>query len=131
MGAAVYSFQVNMVSAGACITCGVEICMPQHLMTELQRNHRNFYCVNGHSQHWPGKSDLELAQEQLARQKEATERERRYREQAERSAAAARGQVTKIKNRVGNGVCPCCNRTFQNLMRHMQSKHPEFKDAEP
>ncbi len=28
-------------------------------------------------------------------------------------------------NRVKNGVCPCCNRTFQNLHRHMKIKHPE------
>jgi hypothetical protein len=24
-------------------------------------------------------------------------------------------------------VCPCCRRTFQNLMRHMQTQHPTFK----
>lgn len=22
--------------------------------------------------------------------------------------------------------CPCCNRTFQNLQRHMTSKHPDY-----
>lgn len=40
-----------------------------------------------------------------------------------RKAAAARGQVTRIKNRIKNGVCPLCNRTFPNLARHMASKH--------
>jgi hypothetical protein len=34
--------------------------------------------------------------------------------------------VTKIKNRVGHGVCPCCTRSFQNLARHMASEHPTF-----
>lgn len=34
---------------------------------------------------------------------------------------------TRIKNRVKNGVCPCCNRTFENLARHMQAKHSDFK----
>lgn len=43
-----------------------------------------------------------------------------------RRAAAARGQVTKLKNRVGKGVCPCCNRTFANLQRHMQGQHPDW-----
>ncbi|WP_159103999.1 hypothetical protein [Rhodopseudomonas sp. B29] len=51
---------------------------------------------------------------------------RDQREAAERRAAAARGQVTKIKNRVGHGVCPCCNRTFANLARHMAGEHPGY-----
>jgi len=45
---------------------------------------------------------------------------------AERQAAAARGQVTKLKKRAANGVCPCCNRTFANLQRHMATKHAGF-----
>jgi hypothetical protein len=24
------------------------------------------------------------------------------------------------------GVCPCCNRTFQQLARHMKAKHPGY-----
>jgi hypothetical protein len=30
---------------------------------------------------------------------------------------------------VANGVCPCCNRTFQNLARHMAGKHPDYEEA--
>jgi hypothetical protein len=26
--------------------------------------------------------------------------------------------------------CPCCNRTFLNVQRHMASKHPELKDRQ-
>lgn len=43
---------------------------------------------------------------------------------------AARGQVTRLKNRAAAGVCPCCNRTFHQLVRHMAAKHPDFA-AEP
>ena len=32
----------------------------------------------------------------------------------------------KLK-RVGRGVCPECNRTFQNLASHMACKHGEKK----
>jgi DNA repair exonuclease SbcCD ATPase subunit len=48
--------------------------------------------------------------------------------EAERDASAQRGQVTKVRNqlkRVAAGVCPCCNRTFQQLAKHMANKHPE------
>jgi hypothetical protein len=55
-----------------------------------------------------------------------TERERETRERTERQLTATRGVVTRIKNRVGHGVCPCCNRTFQDLARHMKGKHPDY-----
>ena len=55
---------------------------------------------------------------------------REAREGAERRASAARGQVTKLKNRAAAGVCPCCNRQFQNLKNHMATKHPEFNAPE-
>lgn len=54
---------------------------------------------------------------------------RESRDAADRRASAARGQVTKIKNRVGHGVCPCCNRTFQQLARHMAAKHPNYSES--
>lgn len=134
MGATVLEFTTQAVYACDCITCGVPVFMPSALKTQRLRDHSNFYCCNGHSQHWPGKSKEEQLREELeaekAKRTEDVRRERLLRESAERSAAAARGQVTKIKNRVGNGVCPCCNRSFQNLQRHMHTKHPNFKSEE-
>lgn len=44
----------------------------------------------------------------------------------ERRLSATQGVVTRIKNRVGKGVCPCCNRYFANVHRHMANQHPEF-----
>jgi hypothetical protein len=43
-----------------------------------------------------------------------------------RSKAAYKGQLTKVRRKVANGSCPCCNRHFENLQRHMQTKHPEY-----
>jgi hypothetical protein len=40
------------------------------------------------------------------------------------------GQVTRIKNRVKNGVCICCNRSFSDLHQHMLTKHPDFSTPE-
>ena len=37
--------------------------------------------------------------------------------------SVTKGQLTKTQKRVANGVCPHCNRQFQNLRRHMVSKH--------
>ena len=120
-----------------CCHCGVRFAMTEDFKKERLNNrgpNNPFYCPNGHKQHYIGKSEADIEREraeQLQRQLTAAEerakRQRELREAAERQAAAARGQVTKIKKRVGNGVCPCCNRTFSDLQRHMHTKHPEFK----
>lgn len=47
----------------------------------------------------------------------------------DRSRRAYKGQLTRTKNRVKNGVCPCCNRSFDNLARHMKSKHPNYGEV--
>lgn len=43
-----------------------------------------------------------------------------------RSKIAIKGHHTRLKKRIFNGVCPCCNRTFKNLHLHMENQHPEF-----
>lgn len=105
----------------------------------LQRREKfSFYCPNGHEQ-WYVTGETEV--EKMRRERDAAvqrvaqwqdyEREARERaERAERRVAAAKGQVTKLKKRASNGVCPCCNRTFADLARHMAGKHPGFV-AEP
>ena len=27
---------------------------------------------------------------------------------------------------MANGVCPCCNRSFENLRNHMHTQHPDY-----
>lgn len=52
--------------------------------------------------------------------------EQAHREAAQHQSRAFKGVVTKLKKRAANGVCPCCNRTFVDLARHMAGKHPTF-----
>ena len=80
-----------------------------------------------------GNSENERLKRELEAERERVERERRRAAAAEGKAErleyrrrAAVGQVTKIKRRVANGVCPSCNRTFADLARHMASQHPGF-----
>lgn len=72
------------------------------------------------------KRQLHEKDEQLKREQKRTEWAKNEAAISERRRAALKGQVTKIKNRVGNGVCPCCNRTFANLGRHMTHQHPAW-----
>jgi hypothetical protein len=94
----------------------------------------SFFCAYGHSaifkegetEETKLRRERDRLTQQLAEKNDEINRQRELREAAERRTSAAKGQITKIKNRVGHGVCPCCNRTFENLQRHMTSKHPTF-----
>jgi len=125
-----------MRSVGPCYTCKCEMMIPDALYEAADRAKGviSFYCAYGHGQVFAkGESEetklrreRDRLQQRLAEKDDEINRQRELREGTERRLSAARGQVTKIKNRVGHGVCPCCNRTFENLARHMTSKHPTF-----
>jgi DNA gyrase/topoisomerase IV subunit B len=133
MGEAVFTFPVTLESAGACITCGVQIVMPAQLKEKKLKDQTNFFCINGHAQHYTGESEE-------AKLKRALEFEKNRREAAERSEASAqeravtarkaeaiaRGKLKAQAERAKNGVCPCCTRHFTNLERHIATKHPGF-----
>lgn len=119
-----------------CIKCGVLFAMPETWQTEFRKTHESFTCPAGHSQFYPGETVEEKLRKQVAQLQTSIERKEAYEEtlRAEKwelklKCAAVRGVVTRIKNRVGAGVCPCCNRTFQCLARHMTTKHPDFRTA--
>jgi hypothetical protein len=115
--------------------CGMRHAVPEELSEMQERQHRNgetqigIYCPLGHQHIFSGKGEAERLRGQLER---ARLREQRVSDQlqaSERSNAALKGVVTKTKKRVGKGVCPCCNRHFENVERHMQSKHPGFSES--
>jgi DNA repair exonuclease SbcCD ATPase subunit len=106
--------------------------MPHAITANLARqaseNGHKVYCPLGHV--WVV---TETVQQKLDRERERREAAERRAQASrdllaaeERSHSATRGHLTRVKKRTAHGVCPCCNRTFQNVARHMESKHPEF-----
>lgn len=126
MSAEVIYISETLRSMGPCYICGVHTAAPASFVENRIRDHKPWYCVNGHSQVYLGETEEQKLRRRLEWAESRAKTNREWAEREERRARAFRGQVTKIKNRVGNGVCPCCNRTFQNLMRHMQTKHPGY-----
>lgn len=120
-----------------CYTCKMEFGMSDSFYDTMLRLKEGgkFYCPAGHTQHYiTGETELD----KMRRRAEKAEQDRAYwqdriREVGEEKAAierkniAIRGVVTRMKNRAANGVCLCCNRTFTNLQKHMETKHPQFK----
>lgn len=131
---AVLELKIALTST-TCPACGVEYAMPSHLLAEKRRNKGTVYCPNGHTGSWS-----ETEEDRLRKQVERLEREKKWAEErananaadAERTRnrlIATKGALTKAKKSVGNGVCPCCNRTFKSLAAHMKTKHPDYADA--
>lgn len=119
-----------------CCNCHITFAMPKDLQRRCGETGGNFYCPLGHAQHYTT-TEVQRLRDKLVREqnwrKDADIRAQAAQDQAqtaERSARAYKGQVTKIRKRVANGVCPCCNRTFANLARHMAGQHPGFEASE-
>lgn len=76
------------------------------------------------------RSELVRLKQQLEQKEAEAQRMREHWLAEERSRISLQGHLTRVKHRIGNGVCPCCNRSFKNIRRHMQSKHPHFAKEE-
>lgn len=106
-----------------CCKCGMCFAMTRDFMDRRRKDRAMFYCPAGHAQHYTGETEEQRLKRELERQQQITEAERARAARIERE----RNQVAKahhrMRQRVFNGVCPCCNRTFQNLMAHMKTEH--------
>lgn len=120
MAQAILNVQVNLVSE-TCCSCGVPFAMPDYLKEQClqKKSGKMFYCPNGHSQYYLGETDAQKLQRQL-------DWERSQRQTAELNLEREKRKLKAIETRTKEGVCPCCNRTFSQLSRHMKMKHPEF-----
>ena len=120
-----------------CCNCNVPFAMPRSLQQAAREDSDIwFWCVRGHSQHYTDdliakyKKERDAARNRAASAEQAARRQRELREAAERSASAYKAVATKARKRIGRGVCPCCNRSFAQVERHMASKHPDYAFAE-
>jgi hypothetical protein len=111
-----------------CADCGMVFGVTPTFRQWRVGDHKVFYCPNGHGNIYYAKTEAEKLKQELELAKNRARGEERRREAAERSLAATKGVVTKMRKRIGNGTCPCCNRHFTDLHRHMETKHPEFKE---
>lgn len=109
-----------------CCNCGVPFFLPLYLQKRLLETHKSFYCPNGHSMSYTGKTEAQKLQDKLVElQNQANKREQELQDKW-LDTLGEKNKLEKQLKKVHNGTCPCCKRSFQNLERHMQSKHPEL-----
>lgn len=119
-----------------CGECELSFGMSEAFYNERKRDHQAWYCPAGHPRIFTDKSDVEKARDRaaqlerrLANRDEDLRAERASHRVTEHRRRAAKGQLTKTKKRVANGVCPCCNRSFADLGRHMAGQHPDYAES--
>ena len=84
------------------------------------------YCKN--QQGWgasKNKKELKRLKKQVADYKAQRDHALTESQHFRKSRDGMKGALVRQKNRIKNGVCPCCNRHFANLERHMKSQHPD------
>lgn len=138
MGAQI-AVQVTLTEIN-CGECGGTYALNERYRTQQYEKGGSWtcpYCKCGWG--YSGNSENEKLKKQLEQERKSAEfhkrnaaSEREAREHTERRLSAQFGENTKLRNRVKNGVCPCCTRSFTNLKRHIATKHPEFQnEAKP
>lgn len=115
-----------------CCSCQCFFAISSRLDERARATGIEFYCPSGHSQVYRKSENTKLKEDvqRLEREKmnlsNIVEQKNHAITQLGYSVRAQKAAKTKIMNRVKNGVCPCCNRTFTNLQGHFKSKHPEL-----
>lgn len=102
--------------------CGLDFAMSREFFDQTKRTGETWHCPRGHKRRWTGSTteqELERANAKathLADQLHAA------------GAEAERLRVTLLRDRhrFANGVCPCCNRSFENVARHVRGQHPDY-----
>ena len=105
--------------------CSIEHAIPSELDRQARENGHGIYCPLGHV--WAIREtelDRERRQRQRLEQENARLAEQAAMAEQERMAAAA--ELKRHKTRAAAGLCPCCNRTFVNVARHMKTKHRDY-----
>lgn len=131
------TFETLVFNVIECYSCGVKFGLPRELDANRLRDHKSFWCPNGHQQSYTGETpeqkltkQLKIAQRDKVWAENRASRMREERDAETRRLSAAKGQATKLRKRLANGVCPCCKRQFADLHRHMTGQHPEWAEAD-
>ena len=103
--------------------------VPARLLESAQNAAHMIYCPHGHTLTWK-ETEVDRLRRERDRLKQDAARIEDERSQATMRAERAEAATRKLQKRAAAGVCPCCNRTFLNMQRHMKSKHPNVVPLE-
>lgn len=133
---AVLQFQTNL-EVHYCPKCSIAFAAPPRFIEERRKDGQSFYCPSGHTMSFH-ETELDRLQKKLRRAEQDVEWYKASVRSKESQLKGANIQIGKVKAklkrtevRIANGVCPCCHRSFQNMHRHMKTKHPDYVADNP
>lgn len=114
-----------------CSMCAITFYVPQGFDDARRRDGRALFCPNGHRLSY-GETEADKLRRERDRLKQDAAR---LEEEARLGWDAANAQLARAKKaeaearrvtkRATAALCPCCNRSFSQLARHMKAKHPD------
>ena len=122
-----------------CGVCQIPHAIPTEMYDDRLANGGEWHCPNGHKLHFITTRADELERQAAAAKRQLTlarasrDAARDQAAAAHRSAIAYKGHVTRLRNRIANGVCPVagCRRHFDNVQAHITGQHPEWAAEHP
>lgn len=122
-----------------CPACFMLYGVPQGFEAARREDSKVFWCPGcGESRHYPkdGTAADKLRRERDRLKQQLAEKDDRIAiidrlwSAAETRASKAEKQVKRVEKRAHAGLCPCCNRSFAELAKHIATKHPTFRAEE-
>lgn len=111
-----------VLQCSTCCVCGVQYAIPRDLWESQIRSGGFHYCPNGHSQGWSEGTDARARKQAEI----ALQQERQRHDQSKAALRETEAKLKKLEDRTRCACCPCCNRTFKDVRRHLALKHPEY-----
>lgn len=133
MGLAKISFEVVLTEIN-CGECGGTYALNERFRQQCQDKGKGWHCPYCRvSWGYYGETEAQRLRKELERKKKELEWKQQEINQAQSEKLKSDDRARSIKalsdrlsTRIKNGVCPCCNRSFENLRRHMETQHPDF-----
>lgn len=115
-----------------CSVCGIWFAVPEWFEKEnVKRGPRGtgWHCPLGHRRVYTHgqheKDELASLREQVRVERDNAEFWRNQEQKTQHQVRAQKAAKTRLRKRIEHGVCPHCKRHFENVERHVKSKHPK------
>jgi len=111
-----------------CCSCDITYAVPERWKAKWRQEGQTFYCPIGHPQVYTA-SDNKILRDKVAALESKLTHAQDQLQAAAREVNSAKREANRQRKRAAAGVCPCCNRTFQDVARHMKGQHPDYAES--
>lgn len=86
-----------MFSEITCANCGIVFCIEDDYVSILKKEHKTFYCPNGHAQSFVGETEAEKYKRYYENSESKNERCRKHNKKIEHARRFYKGRYKKLK----------------------------------